>query len=295
MFKNLPITISTTLILLLCVANGNAQVNTQGAIHPSLANRLNYGSNFYTQADHQENRTVGSDISASFKALGYTVSRPFHWDKKNWATFGIWTGMIAGSFLLDDEVRDFWRRNQSDVGDTFERIGYYWGAPTFTVSFSLLTYTSGLLFGSSGIRDTGLMMFELLLVAGVIQQPLRVIVGRARPYTNEGNHSFNPFSVDIAYGSFIAGHAWSSVGISTILINRINHPVATVLFGALGIITPLARMYSDSHWFSDALMGSALGYYSAKTILRWNEGKSFAQNKLLILPTINGIALTYKF
>jgi membrane-associated phospholipid phosphatase len=295
LFKNLTIIIRAAIVLVILEGNGFAHVKAQEIIYPSLANRLYYGLDFYTKSHHQTNRTVGKDLSTSFKALGYTVSRPFHWNKKDWATFGIWAGITAGAFLLDEEVRDFWLRNQNDVGDTFERIGYYWGSPTFTVPFTLVTYTGGVLFGSPGIRDTGLMMVELLMITGLIQQPLRVIVGRARPHTNEGNHSFNPFSPDNAYGSFISGHAWSAVGISTILIQRVNHPAATALFGSLGLITALSRMYADKHWFSDVLMGSALGYYSAKTILRWNESQSIAHNKFMILLTTNGITLTYKF
>ena len=73
------------------------------------------------------------------------------------------------------------------------------------------------------------MMSALLLTTLLVQQPLRRIVGRARPYTDEDNLTFKPFSVDGIHDSFISGNTWGAVGLSYILAAQIYHQVATAI------------------------------------------------------------------
>jgi len=243
-------------------------------------------------------RSVAEDFNTLIESTGHVITKPFHWNKQNLKTFGYWAGATLAAVLLDETVRDYFQRNKTERGDNFERIGYYYGSPFFTVPFSLLTYATGTVFHQEKIRDTGLMMSELILLVGVIQQPLRIIVGRARPYAHEGNLSFHPFSLEHEYASFISGHCWSAVGISTILAKQIDNPWATGILAALAVCTMYSRMYEDAHWFSDVLMGSALGYYSATSIVdrhHEKEQSSFGNGHLLIYPYYTGIGVTYKF
>ena len=51
--------------------------------------------------------------------------------------------------------------------------------PACAGTASLGTWGVGALFRSPGVRETGMMMVESMLMVGLMQQPLRVIVGRA--------------------------------------------------------------------------------------------------------------------
>jgi membrane-associated phospholipid phosphatase len=240
-----------------------------------------------------EQTSISGDISTAWSGTKNVIARPFHWDSGDLLTFGIWSAAVVGAVFIDMEVRDMFRRNQNDFSSTFLDIGYTYGSPTFTAPVTILTYTVGALIKDQKVKETGVMMTELLLTTLLVQQPLRVIVGRARPYTNEDNLTFNPFTTDGEYGSFISGHTWSAVGLSYILAEQIDHPVATAILYTLAIVTPISRMADDKHWFSDVLIGGALGYYSARSIVK--SHKDGSKNELLIIPTSNGLSLVYRF
>jgi len=134
-----------------------------------------------------------------------------------------------------------------------------------------------------------------MVMIGIVQQPLRVIVGRARPYTGLGNTYFKPFSVEDEYASFVSGHAWSAFGLSTIVALQIDNTWASVGLYGLALTTPLARMYADKHWFSDVLMGSILGYYSARAIWKWHREGPGAAYPITLVPLPNGLAVAGRF
>jgi membrane-associated phospholipid phosphatase len=139
------------------------------------------------------------------------------------------------------------------------------------------------------------MLSDLLLTVLLVQQPLRMTVGRARPYANEGNLSFNPFTVADKYASFISGHTWNAVGISVVLSRQINNRWASIGLGTLAFVTAVSRMYVDKHWLSDVIMGGAFGYYSANTIVDWHDQKQEAEKNFSLRPTPNGFLLMYRF
>ncbi len=256
----------------------------------------NYPFSLDGMSEEPSKQNFSKDVATVFKGTGYTISRPFHWDKRDWRTAVIWAALIGGSLLIEEEVDEFFQKNRSNFGDTVNDIGVKYGAPPFAAGLSLGVYAVGTLIGSPAWRETSIMMFELLLTVGIIQQPLRIITGRARPRANEDNLTFNPLSIKDKYSSFISGHVWISVGLSYIMAKQIDHPVATGILFTLGaVVTPYARMYGRAHWASDILIGGVLGFYSARTIMNWHKGKALADNALLILPTPGGVRMTYRF
>jgi len=230
-----------------------------------------------------------------WEAFKYDISSPWRWNSSDLKTFGIGVSATTLAFVVDEDVRDWFKRNYSSFGDTIEDIGYVYGSPAFTVPFSFLTWGAGALFRSPGVRETGMMLVESMLMVGLVQQPLRVMVGRARPSMNQGNLFFNPFTIEDGYASFISGHAWSAFSISTILALQIDSTWASIGLYALALTTPISRMYADKHWFSDVLMGSALGYFSARTIWRWHKQGPGTAYPITLLPLPNGVAVAGRF
>ncbi|UCH84932.1 MAG: phosphatase PAP2 family protein [Candidatus Latescibacterota bacterium] len=240
-------------------------------------------------------RSVGRDVANVWKATTHTVTSPFRWDSRDFTRFGIFAGLTVGAVFIDEDVREIFQKNQTDTGDFIAEIGNVYGNGFFAVGLTLLTYGSGAVFGAERVRDTGMMLSDLLLTVLFVQQPLRIIVGRARPYANEGNLSFEPFTVADEYASFVSGHTWSAVGMSVVLSRNINNRWASIGLGTLAFVTAVSRMYVDKHWLSDVIMGGAFGYYSANTIVDWHDQKQENAKNLSFRPTPSGFLLLYRF
>jgi membrane-associated phospholipid phosphatase len=202
-------------------------------------------------------------------AFTHTLSSPSRWDSGDWVAAGLITGGVAASSMFEEGLRKTIRGSRSQAGDVLARLGFWYGTPYVTVPATLLTYGGGLAFGSDGVRNTGMMMMDVLLLVGLVQQPARMIAGRARPELGEGHLSFKPFTTANGRASFISGHAWSAFGISNILARQIDQGWAYVTFFSLAGIAGWSRLYADKHWLSDVLAGSILGYLTSTTIWNW--------------------------
>ncbi len=197
---------------------------------------------------------------------------------------GAVAGAYAGSYLLEERVRLLLLENRSRTADVLERVGWAYGSPLFTVPASLLTLGAGAAMGDDDVRDTGLMMGELLLSALLVQQPIRIAVGRARPFMDEGHLSFRPFTFGNDYASFISGHSWSAFGISNIVARQIDQPWAWVSFYSLATITALSRLYADDHWLTDVILGSVLGYVISTAIWEAEQDDETPAPELSVRP-----------
>lgn len=191
------------------------------------------------------------------------------WESSDWAAVGVVTAATAGSYLIEERVRVAFQQHRSGVADVLERIGWWYGTPLFTVPASLVTLGVGAALKNADVRDTGILMSEVLLSALLIQQPLRIIVGRARPFMNQGHFSFNPFTFSNDYASFVSGHSYSAFGISNVVARQVDQVWASVTLYTLATITALSRMYADAHWLTDVLLGSVLGYVVSTAI--WKD------------------------
>ncbi|MBI4535132.1 MAG: phosphatase PAP2 family protein [Ignavibacteriae bacterium] len=240
--------------------------------------------------------SVGRDLSGVVHSVGNVLISPLRWDGGDALIAGGFVIAATGSFLLDDEMREVMLRNTSKLNDNLERIGFSYGAPQYAGPGAVAVYLSGIIADNRWLRETGLMLAETIISTGIIQVPLKIITGRARPEANKGNHSFMLFKgVGQERSSFFSGHAMIAFGYSTVLARQIDNVFATIGLYGLAALTPLARMYRDRHWLSDAFIGSALGVFVGNTIVNSHRGLESGDSGLLILPTGVGVSITMRF
>lgn len=138
-------------------------------------------------------------------------------------------------------------------------------------------------------RDSARALFAstLLVWSG------KTIIGRARPYLQEGAWSFEPFAFnDSGRNAFPSGHTSSAFAIAHVLSSHAKHwGVSVFLYGSASL-TAFSRVYDSKHWLSDVLVGGALGYLAAEWSLTRGRD-SLSAFEFYVLP--DRVAMQWNF
>ncbi len=152
--------------------------------------------------------------------------------------------------------------------------GEAWGNLRTMQYATLGLYFGGLVSGSDGIRVTGRLMGEALLLAGLPAITLQYGLGRSRPYSGKGAWDYNFFEWSNEYQSLPSGHATVAFAISTVLAKRIDRTWASVPLYAMAGLSALSLGWSNQHWPSDLLIGAALGYLAGSFVVEREEERT---------------------
>ena len=213
---------------------------------------------------------VESDFKDFLKVGGDFFTRPLHFDSEDWTNFALTTATMGSGFLLDNTMRKYSQQDHTNFKDDLFDIDQY-----YTTSYAaILTagiYGYGLIDKNDRVRNVAVQLGESVFYAGVITVTLKTIVGRSRPYTERGHTSFHPFSVADDRVSFPSGHCRDCLTLafafSTVMAHQVNNIFWKVgWFSAAGLVS-YARMYHDQHWFSDVLIGGAIGYFTGRFVV----------------------------
>jgi membrane-associated phospholipid phosphatase len=211
-------------------------------------------------------------------------------------------GVTAGTLLLfpaDEEIRKLAVRNHSYGADDFFNFTNNFG-DGFKVGFLPASiYLGGLIFGDDDVRITGRLIFESLTLSGYVTSSLKVVLGRSRPYMNNGNTYFKPFSFTFPFNSLPSGHTTVAFAVASVISARIDKWWAYTGFYSLATLPALSRIYLDQHWISDVFLGAAVGTISGLAVVNAEKFRKCEKgeqiSKLTIYPSLNGIALRYEF
>ncbi len=237
---------------------------------------------------------IGRDLSSFWSDAGYVLTAPLRFDGGEWATAGAIAGGTAIVSTADNAMRNFAQRNTSSDADHVFNIGNQYGDNLNVLIFCSGVYGGGLLFGSEHVRTTGRMMFESALFAGIYTTVIKSVAGRSRPYLEEGPYRFRPVQFDNDRLSLPSGHTTLAFAISTVLSRRLDNTYASVFVYSLASLTALARVYSDEHWFSDTMLGAAIGTAVGLTVTR-SQSEERAGTSLRISPFAGGVRVDLIF
>jgi PAP2 superfamily len=244
--------------------------------------------------------SVIQDINSGFNDGVKLFKSPANFSSKDWIYFGGIVGITAGSFLLDETIRENAAKNHSKAMDNIAKIGGDYGTASYMIILSGATYFTGKIINNNEIAQTGRMFLETLAYSGIITTVLKAGLGRARPYTGKGAYDFFNFSLKNDYISLPSGHAAVAFAISSVLAAKIKNTYASIALYSLAGLTMYQRIYTDNHWFSDTFLGAAISTVIGNAIVKFNEN---SENKdgspLIILPAAGvnsiGLSLVYSF
>jgi membrane-associated phospholipid phosphatase len=222
------------------------------------------------------------------------LKSPSKWDLGDWLK----VGLIGGGTVLiietaDKPVRNFALDHQGYAKSVPIEFGRMWGEIYSPVVFFGGYAIYSLIVDDIGTRKIAYEIGQASIYAGVINYLLKVAIGRARPYTNEGPTSFHPFSsfTNADNQSNPSGHSTVAFVISTVLSRNAKPVWLKVLAYLPAALTLISRVYQDQHWTSDDFLGAAFGYFIATWVVDQHENHQATLGMSPTLPLSIRIAL----
>lgn len=113
------------------------------------------------------------------------------------------------------------------------------------------------------------LIFCSILVAGVVVQVLKVVIGRARPILFEALEftGFYPPSFDWVFNSMPSGHA--AISFAALVMIGMLAPRIKPLTWTLAVFVGVARVCVGAHWPTDVILGAFIGMASADLVKWW--------------------------
>ena len=178
--------------------------------------------------------------------------------RKNVVKISVIAGVSSVLALsLDEPMHRFIQNNQNTFADGFANGVNIFGEKLFIVPAVGLSWGAGYLFKEDKLKQTSWNAIKSIAVTAISTEILKISVGRARPFMEEGAYSFHPFSNEDYYKSLPSGHVSLAFAAFT--------PYAETYSRWLYVFptsVAFARMYKNKHWFSDTVIGAGLGFFS---------------------------------
>jgi membrane-associated phospholipid phosphatase len=214
---------------------------------------------------------IGNDATSFFKTSLDFVQSPLHFDSRDFMITGIIIGSTALSFALDNSIRNDMRRMHSSSMDNIMNVGEKLGAARYGLALSGVLYIGGHFVQEPELRKTGLMLAEAIFLNGITTEVLKVVIGRSRPFRNEGNNDLDFFRINDEDNSLPSGHTSTAFTIATVLSQRIDNTFASIALYSFAGLTAIQRIYADRHWFSDVVLGAAIGTIVGLKVVKLNS------------------------
>lgn len=242
--------------------------------------------------------TIHHDGINALRAMGHVLAGPTHWCGTDLLVAGGIAGATAVSYSLDGKVYNLMERNRSAFNDDATNIAVEYGSGYFAIGVPATLYISGLLLKDTWTRETAIVVGSTVLLTSAITTVGKIVIGRARPYTGLGRHTFKPFEVRDDFMSFPSGHTTAAFALSASLAARIKNPWASIGLYGLAAAAATSRMYTRDHWLSDVVFSAVYTTVVAKSMARCFENEESREDEgtsLRIVPTESGVGVVWLF
>ncbi|MDO1513210.1 phosphatase PAP2 family protein [Maribacter confluentis] len=234
----------------------------------------------YVPAQNINNDTIDTrwkmftyDVGNMFMGVGHSYTRPIHWQGKQWAQFGAVVGGTGLVYLADDNTSRFIRNNREGIPQFIRDYGELYGSPENNYLATSGVYFTGLITKNEKLRRTGVLLISSASSAGLLQQVLKSVVGRARPVANLGKDTFDPFNPSRNFHSFPSGHALLAFTNAYAIGKQFKNPWLKAGIYTIGAIPGISRVWDGQHWLSDMVFAFAISIATVESIDKYLDKK----------------------
>jgi len=241
----------------------------------------------------QTDSLLNNDFNNLINVSADFYTSPLRFDSEDWIKLSSVIGVAAFASLADKEVRSFSQQNKSRFAKNIFSIDKYYYVELVGASI-IVFYGYGLICDNNDVRKLALKLTEATFLATSLTVVTKTVIGRGRPNKQERQYYTNPFTFNNDYNSFPSGHTTLAFAYSTVMANEVDNVFWKIGWYSLAGLVGYARIYHNQHWFSDVLMGAAIGYFSGEFVNNHNSNEN-QQTQLSLFPMPNGIAVQLRF
>lgn len=215
---------------------------------------------FYSVSVAQIIESPKNDFKNFFKCGGDLFSQPAHFNSKDWIVVSSTLSLTAAAFFIDEDIQKIALENKGAFGDALFKIDDYYHIEFMAASIAAL-YIYGIAAKNENVRSLGLKLTEAAVYSSTITLLSKFILGRQRPANSDDAVNFTPLNTSWDFTSLPSGHSTLSFSYSTIMASAYNNFFWKFGWYSLAALVGMARVYHNAHWFSDVLLGAAIGYF----------------------------------
>jgi membrane-associated phospholipid phosphatase len=214
---------------------------------------------------------------------------PIHWGKEEWFKASLLLGTTIVLYNNDPAIQNYFQEHRNSTTDGISRFAKAFGDYRVVIPSLALLYAYGITAGDEKAQQAALLSLESLIIAGGITCAFKLAGHRRRPYTNDPYDTWDGpgLAVNDDALSFPSVHSSTAFAVATVISSVYdgNRWVRYIAY-SLAALTAFSRVNDNEHWCSDVFFGSAVGYYSAKTIVGLHQKE--ATNSIAMVPIIDG-------
>jgi membrane-associated phospholipid phosphatase len=229
---------------------------------------------------------------------GSVVAAPISWGGSDWLKFALITGAAIAAAGEEDHVQHWVQAERNDDTHFAADLAEPMGNGRYVLPALGALYLCGRFSGRNRMRRTALLSFESVIVSCGITGAVKYLSHKHRPLeTSTEDIPWEGPSISSTHLSFPSGHSTCAFAVGTVVASeyRDSRLIPPLAYAAAAICAT-SRMHDNAHWLSDVIIGSAIGYFTARTIVGRHGGAMPGFN---LAPSIRedgpALSLAYRF
>ncbi len=217
------------------------------------------------------------------------LAQPAKWDGNDWLKIGAIGAATVLFMQIDEPVRNELIKDRSYIKSVPIEGGRIWGEVYTTVGISGIYYLLGQINENNSYKKIGFEILQSCIYSALITQSMKMIIGRARPYQNEGAFSFKPLNIsgDDRW-ALPSGHTTLAFSLSTVLAKNSESTLTKIICYIPALLTAASRTSQDKHWISDVFLGAVIGYSVAEFVTSKHEQN---ESSVIISPSLINLSI----
>lgn len=188
----------------------------------------------------------------------------------------------------ETKIQKWAESHHTNTQDTVFHTAKNFGEIKYTLPGFAVLYSYGRYNNNARLTDTAVLGIDSILLANSVTAIIKLTTNRHRPNTGAPNDTWDGLrGSTLEASSFPSGHSATAFATATVIANQYGNSKGAVNIAyGLAALTAFSRVYDNEHWASDVIVGSAIGYYSAKFIIKNHHGRSASDSAPTALPLL---------